>query len=116
MKLPLPKTTITFETIIMFITILVFISVVILACTSGYHSYVLAQLLKQQQTTRPGLQKKKWKFTERMVPSHLVKKEEQADLPEEKQVLPLATLESESMEYEDKMKLIDALTKEDTTI
>lgn len=51
-----------------------------------------------------------------MVPSHLVKKEEQLDQPEEKQVLPLATLESESMEYEDKMKLIDALTKEDTTI
>lgn len=100
----------------MFINIIVFLSVVILACTCSYHSFVIAQLLKQQPPQRQGLPKKKWKFTEKLVPSHLVKKAEEKEVPEEKKVRSLATLESESMDYEDKLKLLEALAEEDTTI
>jgi hypothetical protein len=100
----------------MFINIIVFLSFIVLTCTVSYHSYVLAQLLKKQPAQRKELPKVQWKFKEKLVPSHLVEKVEDEEKKPAQNVRPLSTLESEAMEYEDKVKLIDALAQEDTTI
>lgn len=100
----------------MFINVIVFLSFIVLTCTVSYHSYLLAQLLKKQPAPRKELPKVQWKFPEKLVPSHLVKKAEEEEKRPAQSVRPLSTLESEAMAYEDKVKLIEALAEEDTTI
>lgn len=100
----------------MFISILVFIAFVLMACSLAYHSYLITFLVQQNKYGRKEEPKKPWEFAEKMVPSHLVKKAKEEKKQTKKNVRSLATLESEAMSSEEKDKLLEALTNEDTTI
>ncbi len=100
----------------MFINIIVFLSFIVLTLAHLHCTVLLLEFLKKQPAPRKELPKVQWKFKEKLVPSHLVKKVEDEEKKPAQNVRPLSTLESEAMEYEDKVKLIDALAQEDTTI